>query len=58
MIHFAGIENQLRAPTLLSVRKKTSSSDVTPDEETTAGEDDEEDPTVSNLEADEVEPQR
>lgn len=52
------IEKELRAPTLLSVRKKASSSDVTSGEESITGEDEEEDPIVSNLEPDEVEPQR
>ncbi len=43
------------APTLLSVRKKTSSSDVPTDETSIGGDDDEEDPMVSKLEQDEAE---
>jgi hypothetical protein len=51
---YFSIEKELLAPTLLSVRKKTS-SDFISTEETTIGEDDEEDPMVTHLEQDETE---
>ena len=56
------IENELLAPTLMSVRKKTLSDDLTSRDNTTiedggTGDDDEEeeDPMISNLEQDEAE---
>ncbi|CAF4901450.1 unnamed protein product, partial [Rotaria sp. Silwood1] len=48
-------EKKLLAPTLLSVRKKTLSTDMLPIEGLIVGDDDEEDPMVTNLEQDEVE---
>lgn len=56
MIFFCvSIVKKLLAPTLSSVRKKTSSNDMSPIEETLIGEDDEDDPMVTNLEQDETE---
>jgi hypothetical protein len=52
---FISIEKELLAPTLLSVRKKTLSSDLIPTEQSIIEEDDEEDPMVTNLEQDETE---
>ena len=53
---FNRLGNTLLAPTLLSVRKKTSSSDVISTDETpVSADEEEEDPSVTNLEQDEVE---
>jgi hypothetical protein len=54
-LKFISIEKELLAPTLLSVRKKTLSSDLIPTEQSIIEEDDEEDPMVTNLEQDETE---
>lgn len=54
-ILFLCIEQELHAPTLLSVRKRTASTEMAPSEEKTVGDDEEEDPIDANLEQDEAE---
>lgn len=50
------IDQEVHAPTLLSMKKKVLSGDILPSgEEMTTADDDEEDPMVANLEQDEIE---